>query len=90
MCSLASCNTAFEDCKDDDGFDLGWHSCLMDTVEEADCIPDAVWQLVGLSAWAVGFVEKLVKECILSSDLTGSSEADDDLFESCAYLPLLG
>ncbi|KAJ7343408.1 hypothetical protein DFH08DRAFT_962517 [Mycena albidolilacea] len=65
MCSLASCNTAFEDCKDDDGFDL-----------------DAVWQLVGLSAWAVGFVEKLVKECILSSDLTGSSEADDDLFES--------
>ncbi|KAF7338233.1 hypothetical protein MVEN_02048500 [Mycena venus] len=65
MCSLASCNTAFEDCKDDDGFDL-----------------DAVWQLVGLSAWVVGFVEKLIKECILSSDLTGSSQDDDDLFES--------
>ncbi|KAF7363511.1 hypothetical protein MSAN_01007400 [Mycena sanguinolenta] len=56
MCSLISCNAAFEDCKDGDGFDL-----------------NAVWQLVGLSTWIVGFVEKLLKECVLSSDLTGTA-----------------
>ncbi|KAJ6496752.1 hypothetical protein C8R47DRAFT_1042539 [Mycena vitilis] len=67
MCSLASCNAAFEDCKDGDGFDL-----------------DAVWLLFGLSAWVIGFVEKLLKQCVLSSDLTGSSPGDpeDDLFSS--------
>ncbi|KAJ7172400.1 hypothetical protein C8R46DRAFT_147163 [Mycena filopes] len=55
MCSIAACNAAFEDCKEDDGFDL-----------------DAVWQLVGLSTWIVGFVEKLLKECVLCSDLAPS------------------
>ncbi|KAK7020549.1 hypothetical protein R3P38DRAFT_2970118 [Favolaschia claudopus] len=64
-CSLASCNSAFEDCKDGDGFDLS-----------------AVWQLVGLSTWVVNFVEKLLKECILSLDLTGSSQGHDDLFDT--------
>ncbi|KAJ7235441.1 hypothetical protein B0H12DRAFT_1027447 [Mycena haematopus] len=68
MCSLTSCNAAFEDCKDGDGFDL-----------------NAVWQLVGLSTWVVGFVEKLLKECVLSSDLTGSAQGDD----SCTYQPSL-
>ncbi|KAF8212153.1 hypothetical protein K438DRAFT_1806059 [Mycena galopus ATCC 62051] len=65
MCSLASCNTAFEDCRDGEEFDL-----------------NAVWQLVGLSTWIVGFIEKLLKECVLSSDLTDSSQDDDGLFES--------
>ncbi|KAJ7774497.1 hypothetical protein DFH07DRAFT_732775 [Mycena maculata] len=60
MCSLASCNAAFEDCKDGDAFDL-----------------DAVWQLVGLSTWVVGFVEKLLKECVLASDLTGPRPQGD-------------
>ncbi|KAJ6596973.1 hypothetical protein DFH09DRAFT_1133278 [Mycena vulgaris] len=64
MCSLASCNAAFEDCKEGDGFDL-----------------DAVWQLVGLSTWVVGFVEKLLKECVLDSDLPGPRD-HDDLFSS--------
>ncbi|KAJ7774920.1 hypothetical protein B0H16DRAFT_1362208 [Mycena metata] len=59
MCSLASCNAAFEDCKEDDGFDL-----------------DAVWQLVALSTWVVGFVEKLLKECVLYSDLAGPSQGN--------------
>ncbi|KAJ7940556.1 hypothetical protein B0H13DRAFT_1938690 [Mycena leptocephala] len=63
ICALASCNAAFEDCKDGDGFDL-----------------DAVWQLVGLSTWVVAFVEKLLKECVLSSDL--QINRDDDLFDS--------
>ncbi|KAJ6502473.1 hypothetical protein C8R45DRAFT_620728 [Mycena sanguinolenta] len=61
MCSLTSCNAAFEDCKDGDGFDL-----------------NAVWQLVGLSTWVVGFVEKLLKECVLSSNLTGAPQGDND------------
>ncbi|KAJ7109456.1 hypothetical protein C8R44DRAFT_986432 [Mycena epipterygia] len=60
MCSLASCNAAFEDCKDGDTFDL-----------------DAVWQLVGLSTWIVAFVEKLLKECVLASNLTGPGSQDD-------------
>ncbi|KAJ7449889.1 hypothetical protein FB451DRAFT_1052547, partial [Mycena latifolia] len=64
MCSLASCNAAFEDCKDGDAFDL-----------------DAVWQLVGLSAWVVSFIEKLLKECVLAFDIT-SPRDQDDLFNS--------
>jgi hypothetical protein len=52
---------------------------------------DAVWQLVGLSTWVVGFVEKLLKECVLASDLNGPRDQDDDLFasEPCAYIQLL-
>ncbi|KAJ7430710.1 hypothetical protein B0H11DRAFT_2134605 [Mycena galericulata] len=72
ICSLASCNAAFEDCKDGDAFDL-----------------DAVWQLVGLSCWVVGFVEKLLKECVLASDLTSprpQGEQNDDLFSSSSEL----
>jgi len=74
MCSLASCNSAFADCKDGDAFDL-----------------DCVWQLVGLSTWIVGFVEKLFKECILASDLAGLSQGrqdDDDLFNSGPSSPM--
>ncbi|KAJ7111538.1 hypothetical protein C8R43DRAFT_1159517 [Mycena crocata] len=75
MCTLATCNAAFEECKDDDAFDL-----------------DAVWQLVGLSTWVVGFVEKLLKECVLASDLTGSGQGpgdgDEDLFSSQPSSPV--
>ncbi|KAJ7709826.1 hypothetical protein B0H17DRAFT_1029380 [Mycena rosella] len=70
MCSLASCNAAFEDCKDGDAFDL-----------------DAVWQLVGLSTWVVAFIEKLLKECVLASDLAGPRD-QDDLFDSKPSSPV--
>jgi hypothetical protein len=29
------------------------------------CFAEAVWQLVGMSQWAIGFTEKLMKQCIL-------------------------
>ncbi|EKM55338.1 uncharacterized protein PHACADRAFT_255893 [Phanerochaete carnosa HHB-10118-sp] len=47
MCSVAAFNSAFEDCKDGDNYDL-----------------EAVWQLVGLSRWLVGLLEKLLKRCV--------------------------
>ncbi|KAH7889366.1 hypothetical protein F5I97DRAFT_1993976, partial [Phlebopus sp. FC_14] len=31
---------------------------------------EAVWQLVSLSSWVVGFLEKLLKECLSLADLT--------------------
>ncbi|KAJ7632699.1 hypothetical protein FB45DRAFT_866294 [Roridomyces roridus] len=69
ICSLASCNAAFDECRENGGFEL-----------------DAVWQLVGISTWIVDFTEKLLRECILSFDLTGSqSDGDDDIFD--AQLP---
>ncbi|KAJ7095311.1 hypothetical protein B0H15DRAFT_967571, partial [Mycena belliarum] len=67
MCSLASCNAAFEDCKDGDEFDL-----------------DAVWQLVGLSSWIVAFVEKLLKACVLASNVDVSRELKDPLSSDVA------
>ncbi|KAF5381080.1 hypothetical protein D9615_004015 [Tricholomella constricta] len=30
---------------------------------------DAVWQLIGLLTWVVSFTEKVLKQCVLSSDL---------------------
>ncbi|KAJ7285752.1 hypothetical protein C8J57DRAFT_1285700 [Mycena rebaudengoi] len=73
VCSLMSCNTAFEDCKEGDSFDL-----------------DAVWQLVGLSAWVVSLLEKLLKECVLASDPTVARHDQgqgDDLFGSVPSSP---
>ncbi|KAG5647224.1 hypothetical protein DXG03_000759 [Asterophora parasitica] len=31
---------------------------------------DAVWQLIGLATWIVSFAEQMLKECVLSIDLT--------------------
>lgn len=30
---------------------------------------EAIWQLVSLSVWAIGFLERLMKECLLTADL---------------------
>lgn len=35
-----------------------------------DFYPEAIWQLVSLSVWAVTFLERLVKECLFAADLT--------------------
>ncbi|KAI6118877.1 hypothetical protein EV401DRAFT_1862628 [Pisolithus croceorrhizus] len=53
VCSVASTLSAFESCKDEEGYDL-----------------DVVWQLVSLSEWAVTFLENIMKECLLLSDMT--------------------
>jgi len=83
MCSMAACNTAFEDCKEGSGYDL-----------------EAVWQLVGISQWAVTFSEKLMKECVLlsstavsesSSEFQMDIQADgEDLFGSAPTSPVYG
>ncbi|KAI6109497.1 hypothetical protein F5141DRAFT_1063741 [Pisolithus sp. B1] len=51
--------SAFESCKDEEGYDL------VLTLES-----DVVWQLVSLSEWAVTFLENIMKECLLLSDMT--------------------
>ncbi|KAI6160019.1 hypothetical protein EDD17DRAFT_1485464 [Pisolithus thermaeus] len=53
ICSVASTLSAFESCKDEEGYDL-----------------DVVWQLVSLSEWAVTFLEDIMKESLLLSDMT--------------------
>ncbi|KAI6036281.1 hypothetical protein BKA83DRAFT_4160694 [Pisolithus microcarpus] len=60
ICSVASTLSAFEDCKDEEGYDL-----------------DVVWQLVSLSEWAVTFLENIMKECLLLSDMTDIIPKED-------------
>ncbi|KAI6045743.1 hypothetical protein EDC04DRAFT_2634728 [Pisolithus marmoratus] len=62
ICSVASTLSAFEDCKDQEGYDL-----------------DVVWQLVSLSEWAVAFLENIMKECLLLSDMTDFTSKDTQL-----------
>ncbi|KAJ3537580.1 hypothetical protein NM688_g6664 [Phlebia brevispora] len=58
MTSVAALNTAFEDCRDGDAYDL-----------------EAVWQLVGLSLWFMGLLERLLKQCVyMGNDAAGPSE----------------
>ena len=53
---------------------------------------DTVWQLIGLTNWVVDFLERLMKECILSGeqpagvegDKADVDDSDDDLFGSAA------
>ncbi|KAJ3517171.1 hypothetical protein NLJ89_g668 [Agrocybe chaxingu] len=52
VCSIAACNTAFDDCKEDGGYDL-----------------DAAWRIVGMCTWVVNLTEKLMKACVLSSNV---------------------
>ncbi|CAA7271639.1 unnamed protein product [Cyclocybe aegerita] len=52
VCSIAACNTAFEDCKEDGGYDL-----------------DAAWRILGMCTWVVNLTEKLMKACVLSSNV---------------------
>lgn len=81
---MASTVTAFEDCKESEGYDLGMVHCFSVCTARGLIQLDAVWQLVGLSEWAVGFLEILIKECLTLSDLTDAplkaEPMDDDSF----------
>lgn len=44
---------------------------------------DAVWQLIGLSNWIIGLLERIMKECIIFRDIPEKEKMDetqDDLF----------
>ncbi|KAF9013889.1 hypothetical protein BDQ17DRAFT_1230808 [Cyathus striatus] len=38
---------------------------------------DAVWQLIGICSWATGFLERLMKECVLYRDMTELEDVKD-------------
>ncbi|KAF5373666.1 hypothetical protein D9758_000628 [Tetrapyrgos nigripes] len=63
ICSVAACNMIFEEVKIGQEFNV-------DTA--------IVWQLIDLSGWVVSLLERLMKECVLSSDLTGSGSSATD------------
>lgn len=80
ICSLAACNIAFEDCKEEDGYDLGWLSKLSvpssPTNQRLDT--DAVWQIISICAWVVNFTERLMKACVLSNNSVMATKKDDE------------
>jgi len=63
ICSIAACNIAFEDCKEEEGYDLGeiLYYCSSFTYSGTD----AAWQLIGLCAWVVKCTETLLKAAVL-------------------------
>ena len=79
IASLAACNTAFEDCKEEDRYDLSattFHIIYSFAHQKVG----AAWQLVSLSEWVLRFMENLARECILFDgviQLPPSDEADD-------------
>lgn len=74
---------AFEECKEGDLYDLGKYEQHMAWYQRLTRSSEAVWQLIGLSTWVVNFVERLMRECVLSADLSIKEERpSDDLFGS--------
>ncbi|KAH0827179.1 hypothetical protein J3R83DRAFT_4871 [Lanmaoa asiatica] len=72
MCSVTACLAAFEDCKEPEGYDLGRLILSRDRNDSTKLCsyPEAIWQLVSLSGWAVSFLERLMKECLSAADVT--------------------
>ncbi|EGO18642.1 hypothetical protein SERLADRAFT_418835 [Serpula lacrymans var. lacrymans S7.9] len=60
-CTVAACLAAFEDCQENDAYDL-----------------EAVWQLVSLSNWIVGLLERLLRECLTLDGSIEPSESNND------------
>lgn len=82
LCSLAASNVAFSTCNRGDVYDLRTeiYSQIGNTLLTKHA--EAMWQLIGLSAWIVSFAEKLMRECVLSYDLKKPASNSDDLFGS--------
>ncbi|KIK57736.1 hypothetical protein GYMLUDRAFT_228779, partial [Collybiopsis luxurians FD-317 M1] len=51
-----------------------------DCIDGEEYHTDLTWQMIDLSSWIMGLLEKLVKECILSSDFTDAESSSNDLF----------
>lgn len=86
LCAMAACNSAFEDCQDGAGYDLG--TKVVYILDQSNLhLQDAVWQLVSLSRWALAFIADLLKHCLLLSltsapEASGSQADGEDLFGS--------
>ena len=70
ICSIEALNTAFEDCRDGEAYDLGMQLLKAFSMQWLYLkVPlEAIWQLVDLSTWFIDFLERLMKECIAFSD----------------------
>ena len=63
--SVASLNSAFEDCREDDAYDLCECQCRPKVSRILlNMTTAAVWQLVGLSLWFIDFLERLMQQCV--------------------------
>lgn len=78
MVSLVACNAIFNDCKDEEGYQTGelFVFLVFCHPAKAPC-QDLIWQLIDLSSWIMCLLEKLAKECILSSDFTDLESSTD-------------
>ncbi|KAI4517588.1 hypothetical protein K525DRAFT_289458 [Schizophyllum commune Loenen D] len=73
MCSLFAIQLAFKECSDENG---KYHL-------------DALWQLVSLCSWFVGYLERLMKETVQFGNLPSPEKPkeEDDLFGSAPTSP---
>jgi hypothetical protein len=46
------------------------------------CLAEAVWQLVGISQWAIGFTEKLMRQCIILNAASVSESLNESKMDT--------
>ena len=91
VCSLAACNIAFEDCKEEGAYDLGATPPFYRILRVRSMTvtnTEAAWPIIGMCTWVVDFTEKLMKACVLSgTSSTASLVKQDD--SSLGMFPIL-
>lgn len=67
LCSVIACHNTFEDCMDGDNVGLGRRHVIIYLLSLTD-IKENSWPLIVQSTWFVGFLEELMRECVLLGD----------------------
>src|SRR6267154_3468550 len=67
LCSVIACHSAFEDCMDGDIVGLGGRHVIVYLLS-LTIIKENSWPLIVQSTWFLGFLEELMRECVLLGD----------------------
>jgi hypothetical protein len=67
LCSVIACHSAFEDCMDGDNVGLGGRHVIIYLLS-LTIIKEHSWPLIIQSTWFLGFLEELMRECVLLGD----------------------
>jgi hypothetical protein len=67
LCSVIACHSAFEDCMDGDNVGLGGRHVIIYLLS-LTIIKEYSWPLIVQSTWFLGFLEELMRECVLLGD----------------------
>jgi hypothetical protein len=67
LCSVIACHSAFEDCMDGNNVGLGERYVIIYLLS-LTIIKEYSWSLIVQSTWFLGFLEELMRECVLLGD----------------------